>query len=168
MSNPLFVRKATNQDYERVMEIYRYAQDFMIRSGNPNQWAHSYPEPELIREDIQNGISMVICDDLDIHGVFALFTGEDPTYVYIENGKWLNREPYVTIHRIAGDGKVRGLLSCAVEYCKTKSDNIRIDTAQENKIMQGAIAKCGFQECGIIYLENGSPRIAYQWSREKI
>ena len=42
------------------------------------------------------------------------------------------------------------------------SGNIRIDTHKDNKIMQGLLARHGFSYCGIIYLKNGSPRLAYQ------
>ena len=35
-------------------------------------------------------------------------------------------------------------------------------THEENLVMQSAIAKCGFTRCGIIYLESGDPRIAYE------
>ena len=157
----LSVRNATENDHERIMEIYRYAQDFMIRSGNPTQWAHVYPDSELIRSDIRNNVCKVIHDDGVIHGVFALFEGKDPTYEYIENGAWQNDAPYVTIHRIAGDGQVHGILRCAVDHCRCISSNIRIDTHEDNKIMQRQIEKNGFKKCGIIYLEDGSPRLAY-------
>ena len=50
--------------------------------------------------------------------MFALFEGEDPTYAYIEGGHWLNNAPYVTIHRLAGDGQMHGLFPCAVRYCQ--------------------------------------------------
>lgn len=39
---------------------------------------------------------------------------------------------------------------------------MRIDTHENNKVMQHLIKKNGFQECGIIYVEDGSPRIAYE------
>lgn len=157
----LSVRTATENDFDRIMEIYRYAQDFMIRTGNPNQWAHVYPDPSLIKSDIRNNRCKVIHDDTVVHGVFALFEEEDPTYSFIENGRWLNDAPYVTIHRIAGDGQVHGILRCAVDYCRGISSDIRIDTHEDNKIMQRQIEKNGFQKCGIIYLEDGSPRLAY-------
>ena len=51
----------------------------------------------------------MIYDETGIHGVFALFDGAEPTYAHIEEGEWLNDEPYVTIHRLAGDGRVHGL-----------------------------------------------------------
>lgn len=50
----------------------------------------------------------MIYDETGIHGVFALFDGAEPTYAHIEEGEWLNDEPYVTIHRLAGDGRVHG------------------------------------------------------------
>jgi hypothetical protein len=161
----LRIRWGTDRDYHRIMEIYRYAQDFMIQSGNPNQWGHFYPDSSLIKSDIQNGVCRVIFDESGIHGVFAIFEGADPTYQNIEDGQWLNDEPYVTIHRIAGDGQVHGLLQCAVEYCKLKSSNIRIDTHNDNHLMQRAIEKNGFKKCGTIHVADGSPRIAYQWSQ---
>lgn len=161
----LRIRCGTDRDYHRIMEIYRYAQDFMIQSGNPNQWGHFYPDSSLIKSDIQNGVCRVIFDESGIHGVFAVFEGADPTYQNIEDGQWLNDEPYVTIHRIAGDGQVHGLLRCAVEYCKLKSSNIRIDTHNDNHLMQRAIEKNGFKKCGTIHVADGSPRIAYQWSQ---
>ena len=160
------IRKASIDDLNLIMDIYRSAQDFMIESGNPNQWGHFYPSEDLVKEDIAKGVSYLICDDFDNpHGVFALFEGLEPTYQYIENGNWLNDAPYITLHRIASDGKLRGIFRFAIEYCKTLSDNIRIDTHENNLIMQGQIKKNGFMKCGIIYVVDGSPRIAYQWSR---
>ena len=158
------VRKATADELDRIMEIYRYAQDYMIRSGNPEQWGHFYPDSGLIKNDIREGKCRVICDEKAIHGVFALFEGEEPTYQLIEDGKWLNEEPYITIHRLAGDGQVHGLCRCAMDYCKERSSNIRIDTHAKNTIMQRQIEKNGFQRCGTIYVADGSPRIAYQWT----
>lgn len=160
----LNIRTAEEQDFARIMEIYHIAQDYMIASGNPNQWMHSHPAPELVLADIQNRISKVVCDEAGIHGVFALLEGEDPTYGRIEGGSWLNDAPYLTIHRIAGDGQAHGVFRCAVDYCKGLSPNIRIDTHADNQTMQALLAKNGFVRCGTIYLANGSPRIAYQWA----
>ena len=161
----MVVRKAKSDEFSAVMAIYRRAQDFMIATGNPNQWAHRYPDEETVRDDIRVGRCHLICEDEQIHGVFALCEGEDPTYDYIEGGRWLNDASSVTIHRVASAGTARGILPCAVEYCRGLSDNVRIDTHKDNRVMQHQIEKCGFTRCGIIYLENGDPRIAYHWSR---
>lgn len=161
----MYVRKAAIDDLDAIMEIYAIAQDFMIESGNPNQWGHAYPPKELIVSDIENGTCHLVCKGNDIHGVFAVFKGDEPTYEHIENGKWLNDDEYVTVHRIASDGRVHGIFRCAIQYLKENHTNIRIDTHSDNIIMQSQIEKSGFEKCGTIYVADGSPRMAYQWSR---
>ncbi len=161
----LQIRKAVLEDIDTIMQIYRKAQDFMIESGNPDQWGHSYPQEKMIRKDIEAGICHLIIDDEGVQGVFVLCTGEESTYRVIENGSWLNDEPYITIHRIAGAGKAHGIFSCAADYCKQISDNVRIDTHRNNLIMQRQIERNGFVKCGTIYVEDGSPRIAYHWEK---
>lgn len=49
----LSLRNAADADFEEIQRIYEYAQDYMIRSGNPIQWGHFYPSAGLIRSDIQ-------------------------------------------------------------------------------------------------------------------
>ena len=161
----MHIRKASGKDLNDIMDIYAAAQDFMIESGNPYQWGHSYPSRNLIENDIEGGNCHLICDDDVPHGVFALFRGDEPTYQYIENGQWLNNDEYVTVHRIAGDGKAKGIFRCAISYCKGMTDNIRIDTHEDNEIMKKLIERNGFEKCGRIYVANGSPRIAYQWHK---
>ena len=162
----MHIRKAQKDDLNTIMEIYGIAQDFMIASGNPTQWGHNYPTEELIISDIDNEICYLVCDNDTPHGVFALFRGKEPTYSYIENGEWLNDDEYVTVHRIASDGKVKGVFNCVIDYCKGICDNIRIDTHHDNIIMQKLIEKNGFDKCGIIYVADGSPRIAYQYTKK--
>lgn len=159
------IRKAEPDDLDEIMNIYLIAQDFMIESGNPNQWGRSYPSRELIVSDIENEVCRLICGEEKIHGVFALFEGVEPSYEHIDDGQWLNDDPYVTVHRIASDGEVQSIFKCAIDYCKGISDNIRIDTHKSNLIMQKQIERNGFEKCGTVYVRDGSERIAYQWSR---
>lgn len=158
------IRNANEADLEEIMNIYEIAQDFMIKNGNTTQWGKNYPDRNLVISDIKDNKCKVLYDDTGIHGVFALFDDLDPTYIKIENGSWLNDEPYLTIHRIASDGKVHGVFECASTFCKQISNNIRIDTHHNNLIMQGLMEKNGFVKCGIIYVFDGTPRIAYQWN----
>lgn len=161
----LQIRDALFKDLHTILNIYQFARESMRRAGNPYQWGRSYPEAELIEADIRSGQCKVICDESGIHGVFAVVEGEEPSYRRIEQGRWRNDEPYITIHRIAGDGQVHGLFQCAADYCKRISDNVRIDTHADNRIMQKLIERNGFQKCGTVYVRDGSPRIAYQWKR---
>ena len=149
-----------------IWDIYAHAQDDMIQSGNPTQWGHFYPEAALIASDIHQNACKVIFDETGIHGVFALFAGVEPTYARIEGGNWLNNAPYLTIHRLAGDGQVHGLFRCTASYCKAIAQNIRIDTHTVYETMQHLIEADGFTRCGIIYIADGTPRIAYQWTAE--
>ena len=101
----MHIRKATEKDIEEIMKIYRIAQDFMIESGNPNQWGHFYPTREIINKDIDEEVCYLVCDDNDFHGVFALFDIDEPTYQVIEDGQWLNDEKYLTVLNRAQDCK---------------------------------------------------------------
>ena len=146
-----------------MMEIYHIAQERMIATGNPTQWAHSYPTEELIKSDINAGISYVIESDGIVHAVFMLMDTREPTYTNID-GTWLNDAPYLTVHRVASDGRMHGVVSTVLDYCKESGcESIRIDTHENNLIMQHQIEKNGFKRCGIVYMEDGSPGIAYQW-----
>lgn len=155
------IRKAVTGDWEQILAIYQRARDYMRQTGNPNQWKDSWPTPEVLAEDIAIGQLYVLEDTGVLHGVFALIPGDDPTYSYIE-GSWLNSEPYATIHRIASAGLCKGILAECLAWCDTLYKNLRIDTHHDNAVMQHLLAKHGFTRCGIIYLENGEPRIAYQ------
>lgn len=61
------VRKATITEFDGIMEIYRYAREYMIWSGNPGQWGHFYPDSELVKDDIWGEKCMVICNGKTIH-----------------------------------------------------------------------------------------------------
>ncbi|MBR0086740.1 MAG: N-acetyltransferase [Lachnospiraceae bacterium] len=164
------IKTAAPEDLDAVMAIYHYAQEFMIRSGNPNQWGRSFPETDQIVEDIRQGICHVVMDtqiDDQIHGVFALLDTPDPTYSVIDNGAWLNDDPYMTIHRIAQDGRLHELVPAVFEFVSSLCDNIRVDTYKDNLIMQHQVEKCGFVHCGTIYVRDHSPRLAYHWVKKK-
>ncbi len=160
----LYVKNASAGELGMIMEIYSAARESMVRTGNPTQWGCFYPSEELVANDIRQGICYVIHDEDQIYGVFALCTGEEPTYREIYDGAWLNDQPYVTIHRIAADGKAHGIFHIAADFAKQQADNIRIDTHENNLIMQRLIKKHGFVRCGTIYVHDGSPRLAYQWT----
>jgi len=160
------IRKGKITDIDAIMEVYSTARQYMAENGNPTQWADGYPHRELILEDIEKGICHVITDGGKVCGVFAFIFGKDPTYDIIEKGAWKNNNPYATIHRIASDGKTKGILKNAVEYCISQSSELRIDTHHDNKKMQYLVTKYGFERCGIIFLENGDPRIAYQYTNK--
>ena len=154
------VRQAREADLPRILEIYEYARSFMANTGNPNQWGKTHPPREILEADIPAG-NLYVVEDGMIHGVFALFLEPDPTYGYIEDGAWVTDSPYATIHRVAADGS-GGVFPAVLGFVEQRNSHVRIDTHQDNRVMQHILAKYGFSRRGIIYLQNGEPRIAYE------
>lgn len=161
------IELAREEHLERLLKIYDHAKAFMVATGNPHQWSGSYPERELLLSDIAKGQLYAYYEGEELHGVFVYVQGEDPTYGYIE-GDWLSEESYGTIHRIASDGKVHGMLEDCVAFCLSRCGNLRVDTHEDNHVMQHLLQKNGFRKCGIIYLQNGAPRIAYQYQENMV
>lgn len=157
------IRLAEYEDLDAIFKIYETAREYMRNNGNPTQWGKTYPSLEVIQNDIREKHLYVYVEEGKIHGVFAFIPGEDVTYRYIEDGAWKNQEPYGTIHRLAGDGEVRGIFASCMEFCKGRMGNLRVDTHRDNKTMRYLLQKNGFEECGIIYLADKSSRIAYQY-----
>ncbi len=163
------IRKALEQDLPRIMEIYAYARNFMKENGNPNQWGPTnWPPEDLIRSDIRDGHSYVVISGSEIAGVFFYIAGKDvePVYRTISDGHWLDGSAYGVIHRIASNGKVRGLLKFCTQWAYEKSGHhLRIDTHPDNKVMQHILSSLGFCHCGTIYVEEDNyPRMAYEKS----
>ena len=77
--------------------------------------------------------------------------GVDPTYEVIEEGAWPNDDPYATIHRIASNGEVKGMVSLSIKFALQHHDTLRLDTHRDNIVMQRAIEKEGFEYCGVIH-----------------
>ncbi|MBR5329656.1 MAG: N-acetyltransferase [Firmicutes bacterium] len=156
------IRKATLADLDEIMRVYAAAKEYMVATGNKSQWNNGYPQRELIENDIAKE-QCYVCEENGIKGVFAFILGEDHTYNYIEDGAWKNERPYGTVHRIGSDGTSRGIFNAALDYCKTVIPDLRIDTHENNHVMQKLILNYGFERCGIIYIDDGTPRIAYQY-----
>ena len=47
------IRKATLEDMSVLLEIYERAREFMVSTGNTNQWTNGYPSREILTEDIE-------------------------------------------------------------------------------------------------------------------
>lgn len=157
------IRKTTLNDLDECERIFNVARKTMIDCGNPTQWAGEYPNKDDVIIDINNGNSYVVLYDDKIVGTLAYIRGIEPTYLYIEDGKWLNDDEYATIHRIASDNSVKGMFEYVIDYFTTRDNiDIRIDTHRDNKIMIHLVEKYGFKYCGIIYVHDHSERLAFE------
>lgn len=158
------IRHTLSSDIPRLKEVFAIARKFMRDTGNPNQWAETYPSIEQMTTDIESGDSYVCEEEGRVVGTFLLRGGADPTYDVIYEGAWRNDNPYATIHRIATSGEVKGVFHHAMEYALERYDTIRIDTHRDNSVMQNILKKYGFEYCGIIHCWNGDERLAFQFN----
>lgn len=159
------VQRATLEQIDEILEIYEGARRFMREQGNPTQWQGGYPYPDVIKQDIEKGQLYVLCEGAELYGVFAFIQSEDPDYERIE-GAWLNSQPYGVIHRVASAGKRGGIVAACVEYCLGFTDNIKIDTHEDNIPMQKSLERLGFIRCGKVNIARAGERIAYQFYKK--
>jgi len=161
------IRKSTEQDFCRIMEIYTFAREYMKNHGNPNQWGPTnWPPEELIHNDIKEEKSYVCLNDSDkVIGTFYFTHGTDiePTYKEITDGKWKGSSTYGVVHRVAGDGSEKGIGAFCINWAYDKCKNMRIDTHGDNIVMQNLLKKLGFTHCGTIFVEEDDyPRLAFE------
>ena len=156
------IRLSTSQDLPEIMNCINIATQTMRESGNSVQWTNGYPSEKLMLESIEKGFNYLIISDNGIVAAFDFIIDEDPFYSKIENGNWLNNEKYGVIHRLASNGKTKGVAQFCFEWCFSQFPNIRIDTHETNIAMQKVLTKLGYQKCGIIYVADGTPRLAFQ------
>ncbi len=155
------IRKATMADLPHILPIYATARQHMRDHGNTVQWEGlDAPEPKLER-DIQSG-QLYVLDDGVIHAVFAFIIGDDALYARIEDGAWQDDTPYGTIHRLGSDGTVSSVFKQVIAWATSEIHHLRADTHESNTTMQYLLQRSGFQRRGIIYVEDGTPRIAYE------
>ena len=155
-------RKATDNDTDACLEIYASARAFMRANGNPTQWAGEYPGRADIEKDLALGHAFVVEDCGKVVAVCHFHIGTDPTYEYIEDGEWLNADEYGVIHRIAVKEHLRGVARFIYNECFSIIPNIKIDTHEDNHPMKRSLERAGFVYCGIIYVHDHEPRVAYQ------
>lgn len=164
LTDMIRIRKSTFTDQPVLMELYEHGRRIMRNSGNQKQWTGGYPSEKLVSNDIASGHSYLCLDEGECAvGTFAFIPGIDPTYVHIYEGQWLDEDrPYATIHRLASREDATGVAAACLDWCYMQVPNLRADTHRDNYIMQHILLKHGFRYCGIIYLQNGDERLAYQ------
>lgn len=157
------IRHSRIEDIPALTGLCESARRIMRSDGNLDQWTGGYPSAEVLRNDIARGVSYIIEDRGIPVGTFAFIPGIEKTYLQIEGGKWTdNSLPYATIHRLASTEDSHGVAEACFNWCRRQVPNLRIDTHRDNRIMRHCIETAGFTYCGIIHLENGDERLAFQ------
>lgn len=162
------IQKTKIEDIPAVLEIYQDARSYFKENSIP-QWQGDYPNEMDIRKDIEEGGSYIAVDQETAVGTCFISLQADHNYDYIENGHWLNDNRYGVLHRTAvhSSCKGRGIADLFVDEAAELARqagiyDLRADTHEKNRSMRRMLEKNGFKACGIIYVEDGTPRIAYQ------
>jgi len=165
------IRKSATCDICYLMKIFDEARGTIATLGI-DQWQDGYPSHKIVLTDIELSRSYSAVIDGEICGTFVLVDDGEVTYDKIYDGHWItgdDSQSYVAIHRVAisvknrGQGVSTSIINYAADHAKALSrSSLRIDTHEGNKVMRRMLEKHGFTYCGIIYLENGHSRVAYE------
>lgn len=161
-------QRADLEQLDQIMEIIAEAQLFFGQNGI-DQWQDGYPSREVIAADIAAGNSYVVLVEGEVAATAALVFGGDPSYAEIYDGEWLTSQDYGALHRIAVRSKYKGqgvaalIIEEMVRICLDRgAGSMRGDTHRDNIPMQRMLQKNGFTPCGVIFLADGSPRVAFE------
>lgn len=164
------LRKAKANEAEICYQCIEDARAYHKSLGF-EQWRPDYPTRETILEDIAQNMGYTFVDEQGIIGYCCIIIGDEPAYRQIE-GAWKTNRPYAVVHRMAFNKKARGggrskeAFDLIKELCLAKNIHaIRVDTQDENKVMQHILVREGFAYCGLIQF-GGGPKLAYEWDNE--
>lgn len=161
-------RQANISDLDQIVEIIELSKKY-LKETKVDQWQDGYPAKKDLRRDIESRNSYVLTNKDEIVATTVISLDGESTYNSIFNGEWITNEEYIVMHRVAvhdrykGKGIFKELIKEAENLALNKGIfSIKIDTHRDNISMQKAVLKNDFKKCGIIYLEDGSERIAFE------
>lgn len=164
------LRKAKLYEAEACYQCIEDARAYHKSMGF-EQWHPDYPTQQTILDDITENTGYVFVDEQEIVGYCCIIIGAEPAYHKIK-GNWKTDRPYAVVHRMAFNKKARGeglsrlAFDLIKEFCLSNHINaIRVDTQDENKVMQHILDREEFQYCGIIQFDGG-PKLAYEWDAD--
>jgi GNAT superfamily N-acetyltransferase len=158
--------KADVTDIPEIWTILQNAINRRKKDGS-NQWQDGYPNPEVIKKDIEKGVGYILTESENTIGYCAILINDEPEYLKID-GKWLTNTDFVVFHRVAIAEKYLGknLSQKIIDYIedfarKNNIKSLKADTNHDNFAMMKIFEKTGFIFCGIVHFR-GSPRKAYE------
>src|SRR5690606_8353866 len=112
------IKIATPNQLNHIMQVIDDARAIMRKNGNHTQWINGYPSAAIIFNDTSLNTGYICMHNNEIVGYVSFSKGNNPesTYQIIENGKWLNNEPYGVSHTLAANGKVNGVATACFTF----------------------------------------------------
>ena len=159
-------RKASVHD---IPQIWTIIQQAIVRRKNDGsqQWQDGYPNENLIRKDIVDGIGYVLTDDDKIVGYAAILFNDEPAYEKLK-GTWLTNEYFAVVHRVAisdyylGKGLAQKIFLFTEDLALDNNIfSIKVDTNFDNIPMLKILEKLGYTYCGEVFFR-GDARKAFE------
>ncbi len=160
------LRPGRKEDVPAIAKLYDLARAALRDAGVP-QWQDGYPNGDDALRDIEAGHGYVLTENGEVAAFACLAFGVEPTYNVIEDGSWKGQGEYGFLHRVAVDPVRRGAAGLVFGELKRQAkergvETVRGDTHRDNKSMQRVMAKNGLELRGVIHVEDGSERLAYE------
>lgn len=162
------LRPGRKEDVPAIAKLYDLARAALRDAGVP-QWQDGYPNGDDALRDIEAGHGYVLTENGEVAAFACLAFGVEPTYNVIEDGGWKGQGEYGFLHRVAVYPVLRGRGAAGLFFDELKRQArergvgiIRGDTHRLNLPMQRVMAKNGLELRGVIHVEDGSERLAYE------
>ena len=159
-------RKATSDDSAQIWEILQGAIHRRKNDGS-TQWQDGYPNPDVVKNDIEKGIGYVLTEDNSILGYAAILINDEPAYDDLK-GNWLTNEEFVVVHRLAvsenqiGKGIAQKIMLFTEDLAMQNTIfSVKVDTNFDNIPMLKIFEKLGYTYCGVVFFR-GSARKAFE------
>lgn len=166
MKTDLQFRKAITEDAESIWQILQDAIQRRKADGS-NQWQDGYPNPAVVKADIEKKAGYVLLEEDKIIGYVSIMINDEPEYARLQ-GEWLTNGDFVLFHRVAiaethlGKGLAQELFHRIEDFAKEKGiQSIKADTNFDNFAMLRIFDKLGYEYCGQVTFR-GSPRKAFE------
>ena len=153
----MIIRKAEKSDLENIMLMYKSCVTGMLKNGI-NQWDDTYPNQEIINEDLSTGTYYVAEMDGTIIGGLNIDKNQDDTYLALD---WEDKsDSFLVVHRLGvkekfWNKKIGKELMLFTEKLVIEKGlkSIRLDTYSGNPKAMEFYRRLGYSELGSIDLK---------------
>jgi len=153
----MIIRKANKRDLDNIMKMYKSCVTGMLKNGI-DQWDDSYPNTEIISEDLNVGTYYVVEMDGAIIGGVNIDKNQDNTYLALD---WEDKsDSFLVVHRLGvkeefWNKKIGKDLMLFTEKLVIGRGlkSIRLDTYSGNPKAMEFYRRLGYSELGTIDLK---------------
>ena len=153
----MIIRKANKTDLENIMKMYKSCVKGMLENGI-DQWDDTYPNTEIINEDLNVGTYYVAEIDGTITGGVNIDKNQDDTYLALD---WEDKsDSFLVVHRLGvkqefWNKKIGKELMLFTENLVIEKGlkSIRLDTYSGNPKAMKFYRRLGYSELGTIDLK---------------